>query len=50
MSRLHIECEINGDDAEFLCDADESLLDALRDDLHAFTGFLNSYPVPGVVV
>ena len=33
MSRIHIECEINGDDAEFLCDADESLLDALRDEV-----------------
>ena len=33
MSRIHVECEINGDDAEFLCDADESLLDALRDEV-----------------
>ena len=33
MSRIHVECKINGDDAEFLCDADESLLDALRDEV-----------------
>ena len=33
MSRTHITCTINGDEAEFLCDANESLLDALRDEV-----------------
>ena len=33
MNRVHIECNINGDDTEFLCDADESLLDALRNEV-----------------
>jgi carbon-monoxide dehydrogenase small subunit len=34
MSRMHIETTINGEPAEFLCDAGESLLTALRDELH----------------
>jgi carbon-monoxide dehydrogenase small subunit len=34
MSRMHIETTINGEAAEFLCDAQESLLTALRDELH----------------
>jgi carbon-monoxide dehydrogenase small subunit len=34
MSRMHIETTINGEPAEFLCDAQESLLTALRDELH----------------
>ena len=33
MNRHHVTCTINGDDIEFLCDADESLLDALRDEV-----------------
>ena len=33
MNRNHVTCTINGDDIEFLCDADESLLDALRDEV-----------------
>ena len=33
MSRTHVTCTINGDEAEFLCDSDESLLDALRDEV-----------------
>ena len=33
MSRTHISCTINSDEAEFLCDAGESLLDALRDEM-----------------
>ena len=33
MGKLHITTKINGDDTEFLCDADESLLDVLRDRL-----------------
>jgi carbon-monoxide dehydrogenase small subunit len=34
MSRMHIETTINGEPAEFLCEAQESLLTALRDELH----------------
>jgi carbon-monoxide dehydrogenase small subunit len=34
MGRIHIETTINGEAAEFLCDAQESLLTALRDELH----------------
>ncbi len=33
MSRTHVTANINGDDVEFLCDQDESLLNALRDDV-----------------
>ena len=33
MNRNHVTCTINGDDIEFLCDAHESLLDALRDEV-----------------
>ena len=33
MSRTHVSCNINGDDVDFLCDAGESLLDALRDEV-----------------
>ena len=33
MSRIHVSCTINGDPEEFLCDADETLLDALRDEV-----------------
>ena len=33
MNRNHVSCTINGADIEFLCDADESLLDALRDEV-----------------
>ena len=33
MNRNHVTCTINGDKIEFLCDADESLLDALRDEV-----------------
>jgi aerobic carbon-monoxide dehydrogenase small subunit len=34
MGRMHIETTINGEPAEFLCDPQESLLTALRDELH----------------
>ena len=34
MSRMHIETTINGEPAEFLCDAQESLLTVLRDELN----------------
>ena len=33
MSRTQVTCSINGDPAEFLCDDDQSLLDALRDEM-----------------
>jgi carbon-monoxide dehydrogenase small subunit len=33
MSRTHVTCNVNGDQAEFLCTDDTSLLDALRDEL-----------------
>ena len=33
MSRTHVSCIVNGDEVEFLCDDDESLLDALRDEV-----------------
>ena len=33
MSRTHVTCTINGDEVEFLCDQDESLLNALRDEV-----------------
>jgi carbon-monoxide dehydrogenase small subunit len=33
MSKLHIETEINGRPAEFLCEPAQSLLDALREEL-----------------
>ena len=33
MSRTHVTCTVNGDEVEFLCDDDESLLDALRDEV-----------------
>ena len=32
MSRTHVECNINGDSVDFLCEDDQSLLDALRDE------------------
>src|ERR1700746_2902561 len=33
MSRIHVTTTINGDAAEYLCEAEESLLDVLRDRL-----------------
>ncbi|MEM8688041.1 MAG: (2Fe-2S)-binding protein [Pseudomonadota bacterium] len=33
MSQIHVQTTINGDETEFLCDAEETLLDALRDKL-----------------
>jgi len=33
MSKIHVSTTINGDPTEFLCEADESLLDVLRDRL-----------------
>jgi len=37
MSQIHVSTTVNGDDVEFLCEPDETLLDALRDRL-ALTG------------
>jgi len=34
MSHVHVTTTINGDPTEFLCEADETLLDALRDRLN----------------
>ncbi len=34
MSQVHVTTTINGDPTEFLCEADETLLDALRDRLN----------------
>lgn len=33
MGKMHVNTTINGDETEFLCDADETLLDVLRDRL-----------------
>ena len=33
MSKIHVTTTINGDAAEFLCEAEETLLDVLRDNL-----------------
>ncbi|MFQ5565583.1 MAG: (2Fe-2S)-binding protein [Paracoccaceae bacterium] len=33
MTQIHVSTKINGDDTEFLCEPDETLLDALRDRL-----------------
>ena len=33
MSKIHVTTTINGDSAEFLCEAEETLLDVLRDNL-----------------
>ena len=33
MSQLHVTTRINGDETEFLCDAEATLLDVLRDEL-----------------
>jgi aerobic carbon-monoxide dehydrogenase small subunit len=33
MARTHVTCNLNGEDVEFLCDQDETLLNALRDDV-----------------
>ncbi len=33
MPRTHVACNLNGDDVEFLVDQDETLLNALRDDV-----------------
>ncbi len=37
MSKIHVSCTINGEPQEFLCEARQSLLEVLREDL-GFTG------------
>lgn len=37
MSKIHVQCTINGEPREFLCEARQSLLEVLRDEL-GFTG------------
>src|SRR5262249_56029080 len=34
MAKHHIHAQINGDDVEYLCETEETLLDVLRDTLH----------------
>ena len=34
MARQHVTTEVNGEPQDFLCDAQETLLDVLRDELH----------------
>ncbi len=34
MAKHHIEATVNGDEVEFLCETEETLLDVLRDTLH----------------
>ncbi|WP_127112092.1 (2Fe-2S)-binding protein [Shimia sediminis] len=34
MSKIHVTTTVNGDEAEFLCEPRETLLDCLRDKLH----------------
>ena len=34
MAKVHVTATVNGDDVEFLCEPDETLLDVLRDGLH----------------
>ena len=33
MSKRHVSCDVNGDQVEFLCEPEETLLDVLRDHL-----------------
>ncbi len=33
MARSHVTTTVNGDEYEFLCDAEQTLLDVLRDEL-----------------
>ena len=34
MSKIHVTTTINGDETEFLCEPEETLLDVLRETLH----------------
>ena len=33
MAKTHVSCEINGEETEFLCDTQQTLLDVLRDEI-----------------
>ena len=33
MAKYHVSATVNGDDVEFLCDPEQTLLDVLRDEL-----------------
>ncbi len=34
MAKVHVAASVNGDEVEFLCEPEETLLDVLRDELH----------------
>jgi len=34
MTKIHVETTVNGDQVEYLCDGEDTLLDVLRDTLH----------------
>ncbi|MEL0021160.1 MAG: 2Fe-2S iron-sulfur cluster-binding protein [Rickettsiales bacterium] len=34
MSKIHVTTTVNGDETEFLCEPEETLLDILRETLH----------------
>ncbi|MCH8181661.1 MAG: (2Fe-2S)-binding protein [Proteobacteria bacterium] len=34
MAKIHVTATVNGDEVEFLCELEETLLDVLRDELH----------------
>ena len=34
MAKVHVAASLNGDEVEFLCEPEETLLDVLRDELH----------------
>ena len=34
MAKVHVTATVNGDEVEFLCEPEETLLDVLRDELH----------------
>ena len=34
MAKIHVTTEINGDEVEFLCEPEQTLLDVLRDELN----------------
>ena len=33
MSKTHVTCTVNGEETEFLCDSNQTVLDVLREDL-----------------
>src|SRR5262249_56013996 len=46
MSRVHVSTTVNGDAVEYLCEADETLLDVLRDRLGPTAAKTASPPPP----